>query len=76
MRMLTTLVATPGFLQDQRHSVRLVERIGGGDQLRCTVDSRVRERADLEATLPFAVAASGLSAAFWGRLGGQEEYLS
>jgi 2-dehydro-3-deoxygluconokinase len=48
------------FLQGQRHSVRVVERIGGGDSFAAGLIHGFVSGRDLEATPRFAVAASAL----------------
>ena len=52
--------ATQSFLQSQRYSVRLVDRIGGGDSFAAGLIHGFVSGRDLEATLQFAVAASAL----------------
>ena len=52
--------ATSTFLQSQRYSVRLVDRIGGGDSFAAGLIHGFVSGRDLEATLKFAVAASAL----------------
>lgn len=56
----TGLAATPSLLQDQRHSVRLVERIGGGDSFAAGLIHGFVSGRSLEATRHFAVAAGAL----------------
>jgi 2-dehydro-3-deoxygluconokinase len=54
------MMTSQTFLQSQRYTVRLVDRIGGGDSFAaCLIHGFVRWR-DLEATLKVAVAASAL----------------
>ena len=48
------------FLQSRRYSVRLVDRIGGGDSFAAGLIHGFVSGRDLEATLQFAVAASAL----------------
>jgi 2-dehydro-3-deoxygluconokinase len=48
------------FLQSQRYSVRVVDRIGGGDSFAAGLIHGFVTGRDLEATLKFAVAASAL----------------
>ena len=48
------------FHQSQRYSVRLVDRIGGGDSFAAGLIYGFVSGRDLEATLKFAVAASAL----------------
>ncbi len=48
------------FLQSQRYSVRVVDRIGGGDSFAAGLIHGFVSGRDLEATLKFAVAASAL----------------
>jgi 2-dehydro-3-deoxygluconokinase len=48
------------FLQSQRYTVRLVDRIGGGDSFAAGLIHGFLSGRDLEATLQFAVAASAL----------------
>lgn len=52
--------ATRSFLQSQRYTVRLVDRIGGGDSFAAGLIHGFVSGRDLEATLQFAVAASAL----------------
>jgi 2-dehydro-3-deoxygluconokinase len=52
--------ATGSFLQSQRYTVRLVDRIGGGDSFAAGLIHGFLSGRDLEATLRFAVAASAL----------------
>jgi 2-dehydro-3-deoxygluconokinase len=52
--------ATRSFLQSQRYTVRLVDRIGGGDSFAAGLIHGFVSGRDLEATLKFAVAASAL----------------
>lgn len=52
--------ATASFLQSQRYTVRLVDRIGGGDSFAAGLIHGFVSGRDLEATLQFAVAASAL----------------
>jgi 2-dehydro-3-deoxygluconokinase len=52
--------ATGSFLQSQRYSVRVVDRIGGGDSFAAGLIHGFVSGRDLEATLRFAVAASAL----------------
>jgi 2-dehydro-3-deoxygluconokinase len=52
--------ATRTFLQSQRYTVRLVDRIGGGDSFAAGLIHGGVNGRDLEATLSFAVAASAL----------------
>jgi 2-dehydro-3-deoxygluconokinase len=52
--------ATKSFLQSQRYTVRLVDRIGGGDSFAAGLIHGFVSGRDLEATLQFAVAASAL----------------
>ena len=52
--------ASGAFLQSQRYSVRLVDRIGGGDSFAAGLIHGFLSGRDLEATLRFAVAASAL----------------
>jgi 2-dehydro-3-deoxygluconokinase len=52
--------ATTTFLQSQRYSVRVVDRIGGGDSFAAGLIHGFVSGRDLEATLKFAVAASAL----------------
>jgi 2-dehydro-3-deoxygluconokinase len=52
--------ATTTFLQSQRYSVRVVDRIGGGDSFAAGLIHGFVSGRDLEATLRFAVAASAL----------------
>lgn len=52
--------ATRTFLQSQRYTVRLVDRIGGGDSFAAGLIHGFVSGRDLEATLQFAVAASAL----------------
>ena len=52
--------ATASFLQSQRYSVRVVDRIGGGDSFAAGLIHGFVSGRDLEATLKFAVAASAL----------------
>jgi 2-dehydro-3-deoxygluconokinase len=51
---------TKTFLQSQRYTVRLVDRIGGGDSFAAGLIHGFVSGRDLEATLQFAVAASAL----------------
>ena len=51
---------TNTFLQSQRYTVRLVDRIGGGDSFAAGLIHGFVSGRDLEATLQFAVAASAL----------------
>jgi 2-dehydro-3-deoxygluconokinase len=52
--------ATTSFLQSQRYTVRVVDRIGGGDSFAAGLIHGFVSGRDLEATLKFAVAASAL----------------
>jgi 2-dehydro-3-deoxygluconokinase len=52
--------ATRTFLQSQRYTVRLVDRIGGGDSFAAGLIHGFVGGSDLNATLSFAVAASAL----------------
>ncbi len=52
--------ATSTFLQSQRYTVRVVDRIGGGDSFAAGLIHGFVGGRDLEATLRFAVAASAL----------------
>ena len=52
--------ATSTFLQSQRYTVRVVDRIGGGDSFAAGLIHGFVSGRDLEATLKFAVAASAL----------------
>jgi 2-dehydro-3-deoxygluconokinase len=52
--------ATTAFLQSQRYTVRVVDRIGGGDSFAAGLIHGFVTGRDLEATLKFAVAASAL----------------
>lgn len=52
--------ATKTFLHSQRYTVRLVDRIGGGDSFAAGLIHGFVHGRDLEATLRFAVAASAL----------------
>jgi 2-dehydro-3-deoxygluconokinase len=52
--------ATMTFLQSQRYTVRVVDRIGGGDSFAAGLIHGFVTGRDLEATLKFAVAASAL----------------
>jgi 2-dehydro-3-deoxygluconokinase len=52
--------ATSTFLQSQRYTVRLVDRIGGGDSFAAGLIHGFVSGRDLDATLKFAVAASAL----------------
>ncbi len=52
--------ASTSFLQSQRYTVRLVDRIGGGDSFAAGLIHGFLSGRDLEATLRFAVAASAL----------------
>jgi 2-dehydro-3-deoxygluconokinase len=52
--------ATKTFLQSQRYTVRVVDRIGGGDSFAAGLIHGFVSGRDLEATLQFAVAASAL----------------
>lgn len=52
--------ATRTFLQSQRYTVRLVDRIGGGDSFAAGLIHGFVGGGDLRATLSFAVAASAL----------------
>lgn len=52
--------ATANFLQSQRYTVRVVDRIGGGDSFAAGLIHGFVSGRDLEATLTFAVAASAL----------------
>jgi len=52
--------ATKTFLQSQRYTVRLVDRIGGGDSFAAGLIHGFLNGRDLDATLRFAVAASAL----------------
>ncbi|HEX8030432.1 MAG TPA: sugar kinase, partial [Vicinamibacterales bacterium] len=52
--------ATATFLQSQRYSVRVVDRIGGGDSFAAGLIHGFVSGRDPEATLKFAVAASAL----------------
>jgi 2-dehydro-3-deoxygluconokinase len=52
--------ATQSFLQSQRYSVRLVDRIGGGDSFAAGLIHGFVSGHALEATLHFAVAAGAL----------------
>jgi 2-dehydro-3-deoxygluconokinase len=51
---------TASFLRSQRYTVRLVDRIGGGDSFAAGLIHGFLSGRDLEATLNFAVAASAL----------------
>ena len=48
------------FLQSQRSTVRVVDRISGGDNFAAALIHRFVSGRDLEATLKYAVAASAL----------------
>jgi 2-dehydro-3-deoxygluconokinase len=52
--------STATFLQSQRYTVRVVDRIGGGDSFAAGLIHGFVTGRDLEATLKFAVAASAL----------------
>ena len=52
--------STTSFLQSQRYTVRVVDRIGGGDSFAAGLIHGFVSGRDLEATLRFAVAASAL----------------
>ena len=52
--------ATTTFLQSQRYTVRVVDRIGGGDSFAAGLIHGFVSGRDLEATLKFVVAASAL----------------
>jgi 2-dehydro-3-deoxygluconokinase len=52
--------ASKSFLQSQRYTVRVVDRIGGGDSFAAGLIHGFVSGRDLEATLKFAVAASAL----------------
>jgi 2-dehydro-3-deoxygluconokinase len=52
--------ATTTFLQSQRHSVRMVDRIGGGDSFAAGLIHGLVNGRDLEATLKVTVAAGAL----------------
>src|SRR6185436_5736588 len=52
--------ASSTFLQSQRYTVRVVDRIGGGDSFAAGLIHAFVSGRDLEATLKFAVAASAL----------------
>ena len=52
--------STRTFLQSQRYTVRVVDRIGGGDSFAAGLIHGFVSGRDLEATLKFAVAASAL----------------
>jgi len=52
--------ASQTFLQSQRYTVRLVDRIGGGDSFAAGLIHGFLSGRDLDATLQFAVAASAL----------------
>ena len=51
---------TTTFLQSQRYTVRVVDRIGGGDSFAAGLIHGFVSGRDLESTLKFAVAASAL----------------
>ena len=53
-------VLTTTFLQSQRSTVRVVDRIGGGDSFAAGLVHGFVNGRDLEATRKFAVAASAL----------------
>jgi len=52
-------ITTTTFLQSQRDTVRVVDRIGGGDSFAAGLIHGFVSERDLESTLQFAVAASG-----------------
>jgi fructose-1-phosphate kinase PfkB-like protein len=54
------MMTSQTFLQSQRDTVRLVDRIGGGDNFAAGLILGFVSGRDLEATLKFAVAASAL----------------
>ena len=54
------MMTTQTFLQSQRHSVRVVSRIGGGDSFAAGLIQGFVSGRDLEATLKFVVPASAL----------------
>ena len=54
------MMTTQTFLQSQRDTVRLVDRIGGGDSFAAGLIHGFVSGRDLEAALKFAVAASAL----------------
>jgi 2-dehydro-3-deoxygluconokinase len=54
------MTATTTFLQSQRSTVRVVDRIGGGDSFAAGLVHGFVNGRDLEATRKFSVAASAL----------------
>ena len=63
---MTATMSTTTFLQSQRHSVRMVDRIGGGDTFAAGLIHGLVNGRDLEATLKVTVAAGALNKPFPG----------